>query len=107
MAVPLLRAETRWECKNCTKTHLTTIPEPHIPYHPCPGLHGIIAPLVVAGTDCKVEAVVREDYVGPEKGLRFDGEGRPITSVVTTRADGSNDCAVFPGVATGSTRQEG
>lgn len=97
--IPLLRIETRWECKNCTATHLTMEQRPHTPYHPCPGLHGIISPYVVAGTDCKIEAVVREDYVGAERGLRFDGEGRPVQSVVTTRADGSNDCAVFPGVA--------
>ena len=102
MNVPLLRTETRWECPNCPATHLTTEPRPHTPFHPCPGLHGILSPYVEAGTDCKVEAVVREDYVNGERGLRFDGEGRPVTSVVTTRADGSNDCAVFPGVASGS-----
>ena len=100
-SMPLLR-ETRWECPNCPATHLTTAAEPHQPYHQCPGLHGILAPYVQAGTDCKVTATVREDYAGTETGLRYDGEGRPITSVVTTRADGSNDCAVFPGAATGS-----
>ena len=59
----------------------------------------MLAPYTVAGTDCKVEAVERGDYVSGERGLRFDGEGRPIMSVVTTRADGSNDCAVFPAAA--------
>ena len=100
MNVPLLRAESRWECPNCPATHLTITAEPHQPFHECPGLHGILAPYVPAGTRCKVEAVAREDYAGTETGLRADAEGRVISAVVTTRGDGQ-DCAVFPGCATG------
>ena len=96
--VPLLNAETRWECPNCPAAHVTTEPQPHIPFHKCPGLHGMLAPYVQAGTKCKVEAVTRGDYVAGEQGLRYDGAGRPIMSVVTTRDDGQ-DCAVFPGSA--------
>ena len=55
--VPLLNTETRWECPNCPATHLTTVAEPHQPFHQCPGLHGMLAPYVAAGTGCKVEAV--------------------------------------------------
>jgi hypothetical protein len=45
--IPLLHAETRWECPNCPATHLTTEAQPHIPYHNCPGLRGILAPYVM------------------------------------------------------------
>jgi hypothetical protein len=91
----LLYAETRWECPNCPATHLTKIAGPHVPYHPCPGLLGILAPYVAAGTRCRVQAVEREDYVAGEYGVRYDAAGRPIMSVVTERWDGSNDCAVL------------
>ena len=104
MNVPLLHAETRWECPNCPATHVTVQAKPHIPFHNCPGLHGIYAPYVQAGTRCKVEAAAREDYVGTEQGLRTDDTGRPVMSVITTRDDGQ-DCAVFPGTA--SAQQEG
>ena len=99
MNVPLLIAEQHWECPNCPAQHVTRISEPHTPFHPCPGLSGMLAPYVTAGTRCKVEAVTRGDYTAGEKGLRYDGDGRPIMSVVTTRDDGQ-DCAVFPGIAT-------
>jgi hypothetical protein len=97
----LLTPETRWECPNCPATHLTTVANPHLPFHECPGLHGALAPYVEAGTRCKVEAVPWQDYAAGQTGLRTDGDGRPISAVVTTRDDGQ-DCAVFPGTATGS-----
>lgn len=93
MSVLLLNGEQHWVCPNCTTTAVTQ-GQPNR-FHDCPGLKGLSAPMVIAGTDCKVEAHVREDYVGAEKGLQVDGDGRPIMSVVTTRADGSNDTAVF------------
>ena len=99
MDIPLLDAQARWECPNCPARHVTTGPQPHLPFHNCPGLHGILAPYVAAGTRCKVEAVVREDYAGSEKGLRYDAAGRPVSSVITVRDDGQ-DCAVYPGSAT-------
>lgn len=99
MSVPLLHAETYWECPNCPAQHVTRLAAPHAPYHPCPGLRGILAPYVAAGTRCKVEAAVRDDYVNGERGLRYDENGRPVMSVITTRDDGL-DCAVFPGTAT-------
>lgn len=49
--------------------------------------------MVPAGTRCKVEAVERGDYIGKDE-PQYDGEGRPIMSVVTTRDDGQ-DCAVL------------
>ena len=92
--------ESRWECPNCVVTAVTRRAEPHSEFHHCAGLAGMWAPLVPAGSDCKVEANERDDYIGAET-VRLDGNGRPIMSIVTTRADGSNDCAVFAGVAGG------
>jgi hypothetical protein len=66
---------------------------PHSRFHPCPRLGGISAPFVPVGTKAKVEARVREDYVGEEH-LTYDESGRPVMSVVTTRDDGQ-DTAVF------------
>ena len=90
----ILEPNDRWECPNCTATHVQRCAPNMFPYHDCRGMKGLSVPFVPAGQDCKVEALEREDYVGGEQ-VRYDGEGRPIMSVVTTRADGSNDCAVF------------
>jgi hypothetical protein len=93
--IPLLVPETRWSCPNCPATHLTTIAEPHAPFHTCPGLKGILAPFVEDGTRCRVVAMTREDYINDERGLRYNADGTPIMSVRTERWDGSNDCSVF------------
>lgn len=98
-AIPLLHQETRWACPNCPAEHVTHLAQPHAPFHQCPGLRGILAPYVQAGVRCKVEAMTREDYVNGERVLRYDGDGRPVMSVITTREEGQ-DCTVFPGVAT-------
>jgi len=95
----ILRPEHHWVCPNCTETAVTHEPRPHSRFHNCRGLRGLSAPLVPAGSDCKVEAREREDYVGREL-VTADGEGRPVMSIVTTRADGSNDCAVLAPCAT-------
>lgn len=92
--VPLLAApERRWECPNCPFTDVTHEVQPHSRFHSCAGLAGLSAPMVPAGTRCKVEAVERGDYVGDEA-VQLDGNGRPVMSVVTTRDDGQ-DCAVY------------
>ncbi|SRR6266566_1330604 len=83
--------EQHWVCPNCVTTAVTTGQDNR--YHNCPGLKGLTAPMVLDGMDCKVFAVEREDYVGREK-PHYDGEGRPINSVITERADGSNDIMV-------------
>lgn len=88
----ILGGEQLWACPNCTTAHKGT-PKPGEPFfHNCPGLHGLTAPLVRAGTKCKVEANVREDYVGKDTVTYADG--KPITSVEVTREDG-NDVAVM------------
>lgn len=89
----LLAPERRWECPNCDFTDVTREAQPHSRFHPCRGLRGLTAPMVPAGTRCKVEARDREDYVGSEM-VQTDGEGRPVMSVVTTRDDGQ-DCTVY------------
>jgi hypothetical protein len=55
----------------------------------------MLAPMVLEGADCKIEANEREDYLGTED-VRLDAEGRPIMNVTTTYADGHTDCVVFP-----------
>lgn len=98
-SVPLLAPpERRWECPNCDLTSVTREHRPHTRFHACRGLRGLTAPMVPAGTRCKVERREREDWVGKEL-VTLDGEGRPAMSVVTTRDDGI-DCAVFAPCAT-------
>lgn len=93
MAVPIITPQHRWECPNCVALKVTYESRPHTPFHICPGLQGLTAPFVPAGTSCKVEAMDREDYVNGER-VQENGEGRPIMSIVTTRDDGM-DCAVL------------
>lgn len=89
----ILTAEQHWSCPNCTVTAVT-VGQPNR-LHNCSGLAGLIAPLVLDGTRCRIRAVEREDYVGRED-VRRDGNGRPVSAVVTERPDGSNDVVVFP-----------
>lgn len=93
MKVANLQREQFWECPNCDLRDRTIEANPHTRFHQCRGLKGMMAPMVPAGTKCKVEAVERGDYEGREITTK-DIEGRSIMSVVTTRDDGQ-DCAVF------------
>jgi hypothetical protein len=88
-----LQPEHHWECPNCDFTDVTHEGKPHSRMHQCPGLKYLTAPMVPAGTRCKVEAKEREDYVAQED-VTYDGEGRPVAAVETTREDG-NDVAVY------------
>lgn len=88
-----LTPENRWECPNCTYTDVTHEYQPHTRMHPCRGMKGLTAPMVPAGTKCKVEAKEREDYVRGED-VTVDGEGRPVMAIETTRDEG-NDVVVF------------
>lgn len=92
--IPILNPEQHWVCPNCAQTDVTHEAKPHSRMHTCRGLGGLTAPMVPAGADVKVEAAVREDFVG-DAVVTYDGEGRPVQAVVTTRADGSNDVAAF------------
>ena len=96
---PLARQPNRWECPNCNAQDVTAwTPEPQTRFHDCRGLRGLSAPMVPAGTRCKVEALEREDYVRGEL-VQTDGDGRPVMSVQTTRDDGT-DLAVYAPTAT-------
>lgn len=87
----ILGGQQHWVCPNCDKQEVTGLVGNR--FHLCPGLNGLMAPMVLEGVKCKVEAEVREDYVGGEI-LRYDGNGRPIAAVNVTREDG-NDVVVF------------
>jgi hypothetical protein len=91
VSIPLLRSEQFWSCPNCTTEDRTTDPRAN-PFHRCRGLAGLTAPLVPAGTRCKVTAHEREDFIGRE--LVPLHEGRPVAQVRTERDDGQ-DCLVF------------
>ena len=66
-AVPLLESWQDWECPNCHAADRTRpLPPEASRMHPCPALHGLTAPLVRAGTDCRVVAVERGDYLRGE-----------------------------------------
>lgn len=84
---------TRWTCPNCPLESFTREAKPHTRMHPCPGLRGLTAPMVKAGTKAKVEAVERGDYVRKDL-VQTDWNGRPYMAVVTTRDDGT-DCTVL------------
>lgn len=100
----LLGGEQHYSCPNCTSTLKLPAPPDKPVLHPCRGLKGLLAPMIVDGTRCKVEAVERGDYLGEDAGnVRLDGEGRPVMSVVTTRDDGT-DVAVFAPIATAEGR---
>jgi hypothetical protein len=62
-------------------------------FHPCPGLAGVLAPMVPAGSDWSVTAHEREDYIGSQD-VQLDGNGRPVMNVETVRDDGT-DILVF------------
>lgn len=87
----ILTGEQHWVCPNCPATAVTEGADNR--FHPCAGLAGLLAPMVLDGVRCMVRAVLREDYVGGED-VRTDGEGRPVMAVTTTRDDGQ-DCVVY------------
>jgi hypothetical protein len=66
-------------------------------YHNCPRLHSLSAPLVRVGVKAKIEAVEREDYLGPDVQTMGD-DGKAYMAVHTTHDQG-DDLVVFPGVA--------
>ena len=98
-AVLLTPPPIRWQCPNCDMRAVSRESRPHSQMHTCPGLGGILAPMITEGMSAKVEVIEREDAVNGEQGLRYDDRGRPIMAVRTTRADGY-DTVVFPGSAT-------
>ena len=100
--IPVLLPPVReWYCPNCGTTAQTNEARPHTQYHHCPKLRYVAIPLTSmpsVGTAAKIELRQPEDYIGAQL-VQFDGERRPIQSVVTTR-DNGNDVAVYPPTAT-------
>ena len=95
----LLDAWQDWECPNCAVTDRTRpLPPGASRFHTCAGLHSLTAPLVRAGTRCKVEALERQDYLNGDVQATGDGK-RPYMAVRVTRDDGE-DLAVNAGLAT-------
>jgi hypothetical protein len=104
MTVPLIYAYQDWECPECGMEERTPpLPPNATRFHTCPRLHMLTAPLVRAGSDCKLVANEREDYLGEEI-QRTGDDGKPYMNVHTEHADGHNDLAVFAPVARGATR---
>jgi hypothetical protein len=104
-AAALITGHIDWECPNCQTRDTTPLLIPNR-YHPCPGLRGLLAPLVRAGTDCKITALPREDYLGGEV-QRTDEAGRPYGGVKVERSDGSNDLFMFAPLAQASAEEMG
>jgi hypothetical protein len=94
----ILNNETHWECPNCDTKDVCSIGPGQVRMHNCPGLKGLTAPLVPAGTKCKVESTAWEDYVVNDAAVRKDDDGKPVSAINVTRDDG-NDVVVFPGAA--------
>jgi len=87
----------RWFCPSCPQTAVTREVSPHTRYHACRSggsLAGLTVPMLRVGTDAKVIAREREDYVGREE-VQTNAHGRPIMSTIIERADGSNDCVAY------------
>lgn len=99
MGVPLLEAFQDWYCPNCAVTDRTRpLPPGSSRYHTCAGLHMLTAPLVRAGTRCKVTAALREDYLNGDEQARGD-DGRPYMNVRTTYDNQPDDLTVNAGLA--------
>jgi hypothetical protein len=94
----ILSGETHWECPNCDTQDVCSVKPGQVRMHNCPGLKGLTAPLVPAGTKCKVETTAWEDYVRHDFAVRKDEEGKPVSAINITREDG-NDVIVFPSAA--------
>lgn len=93
-----INAEQHWACPNCDTVDSQQVKPGQTRMHTCPGLKGLVAPLVPSGIKCKVEANEWEDYVHHDESVRHDEDGRVISSVKVTRDDGE-DVVVFPQTA--------
>lgn len=91
----ILKGEQHWGCPTCTATAVT-VGQPNR-FHTCPGLAGLLAPMVLDGVRCRIIVEERQDYIGDED-VALDGRGRPVMAVRTVRDDGE-DVAVYASTA--------
>jgi hypothetical protein len=106
MQVPMFAVPVRrWECPNCDTTDVTREVEPYTRFHNCPGLAGLTAPMVPAGSKARVRANEREDYIAGED-VRVDANGRPVMSITTEHPDGRTDCVVFAPTAHAASKNQ-
>ncbi len=109
--IPILNPRKEWDCPNCETEDVTEVAQPHTRMHACAGMRGLTLPMVekarrpAGKRSVRVSPVLREDYVGKEKGLVYNDEGQPIMAAVTEYGDGSNDVAVFAPVVRVEMRQ--
>lgn len=100
MTLPLVTRIVTFYCPNCGKEETIKVPaKPVSRMHVCPKLHMLSAPMLEAGIKAKVEARLRDDYVGKDIVQTAPEDGKPYMSVVTTR-DNGNDVRVFAPTAT-------
>jgi hypothetical protein len=98
MQVPLLNVIEDWFCPNCMTSEQTkALPPGSSRYHTCPGLHMLTAPLIRKGTQCKVTAEERADYLNGEIQATGD-DGKPYMAIRTTHDD-HDDLVVNAGLA--------
>lgn len=86
-----------WHCPKCDAAARTV--DAKLPHHPCPGMAGLMVPLVRVGSRTRLVRHEREDYVGKED-VRLDDNGRPVMAVSVEHADGSEDRTVYAPTAT-------
>jgi len=94
MTVPVLRKH--WECPNNCGSWATTV-DSKLPHHQCKRMHGLLIPLIPAGSKAGVKLNERQDYVGGD--LVDYTEGKVIMSTTVERDDGM-DCTVYAPCAT-------
>lgn len=90
-----------WYCPNCEAEARTV--DASLPMHPCAGIAGLMAPLVLQGTKAKITTNEREDYVGNEN-VQSDAEGRVVMSTTTERDDGQ-DCTIYVATAQAAVKE--
>lgn len=90
-----------WYCPRCDAEARTVTTR--LPHHPCPGMAGLMVPLIVRGDRARLLTVDREDYIGKQD-VQLDDNGRPVMAVEVEHADGSTDRTVYAPTATVNTR---
>jgi hypothetical protein len=96
---------TDWYCPECneqaqsTNTVVNGEKLRQMPLHYCPGLHGLLAPMVKAGVTARLRVNYREDYTNGDL-VTTDSRGKVVMGITTQRNDGEDlivhsPCAVL------------